>query len=235
LLPVYGIANEHFTNQFEITSQVQMSQKNDNDLVTPFDRALSESIAIRGISDVSYEEIEGQFHLQIQQNYSDPSIMLPMFSKNEFRVAQINNTQENLFAQIDRANVSFATGDVEWIVGRQPISIGVARMASVSQIYQSNDFLWQSSGYGYGVDAVNLNYHFGTNELINTVVFLNQLDNKDSMLFTRYQTLLLEQDVSILLQKTKELFTLNATVDAYVGNYALWSELSLYYSNNTSE
>lgn len=233
IIPINSMAKPDFTNQLEITSQLQFSHKNENDLITPFDHALSESLAIRAISDVSFDDVEGQFHLQVQQNYSDPSVMLPAFSDNEFRVAQINNTQDKVFAQIDRANVSFTTADVEWIVGRQPISVGVARMASISQIYQSNNFAWSSSGYGYGVDAINLNYHFGSNDVLNSVLFLNQLDNKNSMFLARYQTMLLDQDVSVMLQKTKELFALNTTIDAYVGNYALWSELSLYYSANT--
>ena len=234
VLPVFTWSNENFTNQLELTSQVQLLHKNENDRVTPFDYGLTQSLALRVISDISVDDVEGQFHLQLQQNYSNPSVMLPVFSKNEFRLTQINNTQDSVFAQIDRANIGFATGEVEWIVGRQPVSVGVARMASISQIYQSNTFAWSSSGYGYGygVDAVNLNYHIGANDVLNTVVFLNQLGNKNSMLLTRYQTMLLEQDVSIMLQKTKELVALNTTIDAYVGNYALWSELSLYFSTN---
>ncbi|MCJ8313542.1 MAG: hypothetical protein HRU38_11340 [Saccharospirillaceae bacterium] len=232
IAPIYSVANGQVTNQLEITSQVQLSHKNENDLITPFDNAFAQSLAVRLISDVSFDNIEGQFHLQLQQNYSDPSVLLPVFSDNEFRLTQINNTQDKVFAQIDRANISFATGDVDWIVGRQPISVGVTRMASISQIYQSNYFVWNSSGYGYGVDALNLNYHFATNDVINAVVFLNQLDNKNSMFLLRYQSMLLEQDVSIMLQKTEELVALNTTIDAYVGNYALWSELSLYYSTN---
>ena len=236
-LPILGSAGDIFTNQVEIIAQGGLLHKNENDLVTSFDHGLGESLALRLISDASFgdwkifEGLEGQLHFQVQQNYNDPSILLPVFSQSDFRMTQINNTQENVFAQIDRANISFTTGELEWIVGRQPMSVGVTRMASISQIYNSN-FPWNSSGYGYGVDAINLNYYLGTNDNVNAVVFLNQLDNKNSMALIRYQSTLYDQDVSITLQKTKELYSVNATIDAYLGNYALWSEASVFFSSN---
>ncbi|BCE02618.1 hypothetical protein [Marinicellulosiphila megalodicopiae] len=227
-ISAYGV--EYLTQSFEATSNFQLMHKNQFSPVDLFEHSFGESLAVRSISEFDFDKIQAQFHIQGQQTYIEPDTLLPYFTKNEFRLTQINNDNPKFATQIDRANVSFATGNFEWIIGRQPLSVGVAKMANISQIYQPSDYNWLSNGYGYGVDAINVNYYLGTNDLIKAAFLLNKLDDsQNSMAYLKYKTMLRDQDVSVMLQKTQSVYALNTTVDAYLGNHALWAEVSLFW------
>ncbi len=146
------------------------------------------------------------------------------------------NSDFQLFHNLDRAFVTLSPDFGDIYIGRQPVAFGSARVVNPTDILTSFTYTELNNEERIGVDALRIKVPVGTmNELDAGVVFGEDFSSKESAAFLRLKYYLFETDISPLAILFKQNLLMGIDIARSVGDAGFWFEGAYAFANITDD
>ena len=134
---------------------------------------------------------------------------------------------------LDRLSLSGATGRLDWHLGRQAVTFGVARVVSPTDRFRPYFYRALDQEYRTGVDALRLNYEVGeTSEIDLGVVVDEKADSLEKHFFLRYRGVWKDYDYDLLVLSEAESERLGLTMNGGILGAGVWWDSSMVRPKN---